>query len=98
MQEGANFMSVANVRFELRSIKARNKGLVLHLQLPPIIWSMQKAQIWALCIEHGLPLCACVWMLNQYISDFFPFKSGRLSKQSFVLRNIAAQSDFLKIL
>lgn len=41
-------------------------------------------------------LCACVWMLSQYISDFFPFKSGQLSKYSFVLRNIAAHSDFLK--
>lgn len=94
MQERANFMSVANVRFELRSIKACNKGLVLHLQLPPIIWSMQKAQIWALCIEHGLPVRVCVWMLSRYMSDFFPFKSGQPSKLSFVLRNIAAQSDF----
>lgn len=39
MQEGANFMLLADVRFELCSIKHCNKGKVLHLQLPSVVGS-----------------------------------------------------------
>lgn len=96
MQEGANFMLLANVRFKLCSIKLCNKGKVLHLQLPHIIWSTGHGYILVFlsCIwPVFMQVCALTSNLSKNLFFFFKFQSGQQSKEPFVMRrNIAAHS------